>query len=112
MELVFDKNNEDLFIKVFYDLLDSYQIRVNKEYQFVYDHVFEHIMDDTNRSTEMNFKSDKKGDKSKYKLVVFKGYLYRYLVSKYGEQIRNPEKCQGIIKEIRVKKLKKINDNK
>lgn len=108
MELISIKDKNKLFKDMFYDLLNSYQIIINKDYQFIYDEFFDHIIFDTNVLTEKNFKSDRKGDKIKYKMVIFKSVLYRHLVSSTGEMLRKPEKFPELRKIVRLKKLNKI----
>jgi hypothetical protein len=108
MELILNKDKDKLFRDMFYDLLDSYQIIVNKEYQFVYDDMFEHIMHDINLLTESQLKVNKIKDITNYKTYIFKSALYRHLVSSKGEKLKHPEKFPELKRILRIRKLEKL----
>ena len=100
-----DYNDIELYIKDYYNLIKSYEISINPQYQFIYDEFMTHLIIDT-------IKKYKKKSSKQSKLVGFRGCFYRHLKSKeWYEKIKNPDKCQETIKRLRKYKLEKININ-
>ena len=106
------KNNDNNILKnLYYDLFYSYNIKIKKEYQFVYDDFFYHLILDTNNYVSKNYNKEKHINLLDYKKGIFKGLFYKhYSQPYYYYKILEPEKDIEINKELRKRKLKKIEN--
>ena len=111
MKNIIKKNDNDIFEILFYDLFKSYRINIKPIYQFVYDDFFKHLIADTNNYILKNYNKEHHIDLIEYKKGIFKGLFYKhYSNSKWFYKILNPENNKEVIKEIRNRKLKKIEN--
>lgn len=94
------------FSDIFYKFLEKENIKVNKDYQFVYDDMVQHIINDTLMYSIKNYNNNKISDIKLYMLEIFK---VQYI--NHRHKLFNPEKNPEYIKQLRINKLKKINNN-
>jgi hypothetical protein len=100
-----DHNDIELYIKDFYNLIESYKISINPQYQFIYDEFMNHIIRDT-------IKKYKNKSSNQLKLVGFRSCFYQHFKSKnWHDKLMAPEKCSETMKRLRKYKLEKINKN-
>lgn len=93
------------FKTIFYKLLERENIKINKNYQFVYDNMLDHLISDTIMYSTKNYNSNKNND---IKLYMFEIFKYQYMNHRHN--LYNIEKNPEYIKQLRINKLKKINN--
>jgi len=86
------------FSELYYDLLDSYEIKINKNYNFVYEEFLIFLLEDMIK----NYKFDSEEKK-------FRRCLYRHLMCGWYYRLKEPEKDIEFTNKLRIRKLEKIN---
>ena len=104
----------DILKNDFYDLINLYEIKINIDYQFIYDEFFEHLIFDVYESVAKNFKEGKNSTTLlDYKKAVFRNFFYKHLSSDWFYKIKKPESVISLRKIVRKNKLKNIlNEHK
>lgn len=101
----------DIFKEMFYNLLESYRVDIKKEYQFVYDDFYEHLFNDTIDNISKHINDYEKIDTTYYGQVKFRDNFYKhYSSSQWFYRILKPEENKEVIKELRNRKLKEIEN--
>lgn len=96
----------------FNSVLQRFNIKVNKEYQFVYDEFLEHLINDTNKFVKKNFDDSKNDNMKYYTLEIFKKCFIDHWKSKDIGKLINPENYPEFKRKVRTDKLNKINGSK
>lgn len=110
MELYRKIVTENEYENIFYELFYSYNIKINKDYQFFYDEVFNHILEDTIKIINNNKFPRSSG--FEYNSMTFKGQFYQHFShSNLGDKLLNPDKYPELNNKLRKLKLKKLNIN-
>lgn len=92
------------FKTIYYKILEREYIKINKDYQFVYDEMLDHLISDTIMYSTKNYNSGRTND---IKLYMFEIFKTQYM--NHRHKLYNPEKNPEYIKKLRINKLKKIN---
>jgi len=102
--------DDEILYHDFYNLFNSYDIKINDDYKFFYEKFFEHILEDTNTHVEKNFRIKVNAKIVEYKRTVFRSMFYQHFVSKdWHYKLRSPESFSELRRIVRKNKLEKIN---
>lgn len=102
--------DNEFYSNLYYDLFISYDIKINSEYQFIYDEFLEHLVSDTNKMMIKKYKnfflSPALHDTTKH---VFKGIFYNHFSSSiWYNKIKSPDTSPELKRRLRNNKLKNI----
>lgn len=103
--------NDNNFDIIFYSILLKFGITTNKEFQFIYDDILNHLINDTKRLVEKNYNKNKKVSINTYSIEVFKRVFLSHFNS-YKSHLTQPENTPECIRNLRIKKLNKLNETK
>lgn len=91
----------DFYTELFYDLFISYGIKINTEYQFIYDEFLDHLIIDTNIKPSSRLTLER----------IFKSNFYTHISSTdWYTKIKYPETSLELKKRLRNNKLQKLNE--
>jgi hypothetical protein len=94
----------------FWYLFSSYEIKINKDYNFFYMTFFEHILEDTNKFVEKNFRQELEKPIINYKKNIFRNKFYaNFKNTDWFYKLKNPDTFPELRKIVRKNKLEKIN---
>ena len=97
------KYDKDFYTKLFYDLFISYEIKINSEYQFIYDEFLEHLIIDAKNTNNFCISETQ----------MFKGVFYNNLSTlNWYKKIKFPDTSPELKKRLRCIKLQKLNEDK
>ena len=106
-------SDKEIYSKEYSNSLDLYEVKINKEYDFVYKEFFNELLLSVIPKVESNYDSEYYSDDyNEYRKAIFKNCFYTLLRSEqWYYKLKKPETFPEYKKINRRKKLNKILEN-